>query len=144
MRLLICGDRNWVDGAGIIEALRQIERAGGTIELIIEGDARGADRLGGKAAEYFELPILKYPAPWSTYGNAAGPIRNRQMLEEGKPDVVLAFHDDILNSKGTKNMMEISHKAGLQVILASHMPSQIDHDEVGEISFNFNYYKVTP
>ena len=28
---------------------------------------------------------------WATHGRAAGPIRNQAMLQEGKPDVVVAF-----------------------------------------------------
>lgn len=143
MRLLICGDRNWTDGAAIIEALRQMERAGGAIELIIEGDARGADKLAGKAAEYFEIPCIKFPALWDIYGRAAGPVRNAQMLKEGQPDVILAFHDYLYKSKGTKNMMQIANKASLQVIHASHVSSGLEHFTT-EIYLNYNYYTVTP
>lgn len=45
------------------------------------------------------------------------PIRNKQMLDEGKPDLVLAFHTDIENSKGTKNMIYQAKKRGIKVIL---------------------------
>ena len=37
------------------------------------------------------------------------------MLEEGKPDKVLAFHEDIESSKGTKHMVKISQEAGIPV-----------------------------
>ena len=39
-------------------------------------------------------------------------IRNRRMLIEGKPDLVLAFP----GGKGTANMVEISRKAGVKVV----------------------------
>jgi len=39
------------------------------------------------------------------------------MLDEGKPDLVLAFHTDIKNSKGTKNMIQQAEKRGIKVIL---------------------------
>lgn len=45
------------------------------------------------------MELLRFPAKWNEHGKAAGPIRNQQMLTEGKPDVVFAFHDDIASSK---------------------------------------------
>ena len=50
-------------------------------------------------------------------GGAAGAIRNGQMLTEGKPDLVVAFHGNISISKGTKNMVEQATKAGIRCIV---------------------------
>jgi hypothetical protein len=61
--------------------------------------------------------VYSFPADWETYGKAAGPIRNTQMLTEGNPDMVAAFHNDISKSKGTKNMIVQAKKAGIKVIL---------------------------
>ena len=36
---------------------------------------------------------------------------------EGKPDLILAFHNDIENSVGTKNMVKQSKKRGIKVII---------------------------
>ena len=58
-----------------------------------------------------------FPADWKKYGRAAGPIRNKQMLNEGKPDLVLAFHTNIENSKGTKSMIQIAKKSEIKIIL---------------------------
>jgi hypothetical protein len=58
-----------------------------------------------------------FPAEWKKYGNAAGPIRNARMLNEGVPDVVIAFHENIHKSKGTKNMMDQACLHGVDVIL---------------------------
>ena len=60
-----------------------------------------------------------FPADWKTFGKAAGPIRNRKMLDEGLPDVVIAFHEDIERSKGTKNMISQACEQGIDVILIS-------------------------
>jgi hypothetical protein len=48
------------------------------------------------------MPVIAMPADWANHGKAAGPIRNRKMLDL-KPDLVLAFHADLTNSKGTKD-----------------------------------------
>ena len=45
------------------------------------------------------------PADWKKYGKSAGPIRNREMLKMD-PDIVLIFHDDPKNSKGTKDCVK--------------------------------------
>lgn len=115
MRLLICGDRYWWDKIMIERNIIALKPS-----VIIEGDARGADRLAGEIGKELGIPVLKFPAKWLTYGNAAGPIRNEQMLTEGKPDLVLAFHDDIENSKGTKHMVSISQKAGINTLVLGH------------------------
>jgi hypothetical protein len=112
MRVLVCGDRNWTNK----EAIRaQLLHRKGYIDGIIEGGARGADSLAGECADELEIFCMVFPAEWDKYGKAAGPIRNQQMLNEGKPDLVLAFHKDIENSKGTKHMVKISRKAGIPV-----------------------------
>jgi len=113
-RILICGDRNWSDQQMIIETLSQLGRVC-IIECVIEGEARGADTMARIAAETLGIYVLKFPANWGKYGRAAGPIRNQQMLDEGKPTLVLAFHNDIEHSRGTKNMVEKALKANIHV-----------------------------
>jgi argininosuccinate synthase len=39
------------------------------------------------------------------------------MLDHGHPDVVLAFHNDLENSKGTKHMVKIALESGVPVYL---------------------------
>ena len=117
MRVLVTGDRNY-NKLGIIE--RELKKfPSGTI--IIHGAAPGADTLAGFVAERIGLKVINdgkgFPADWRRYGKGAGPVRNKQMLDEGKPDLILAFHDDIKNSKGTKNMINKGIKAGKRIIL---------------------------
>ena len=61
------------------------------VDCIIEGYAKGADTLAGEWALARNIHLLTYPANWRKDGKAAGPIRNVRMLEEGHPDLVLAF-----------------------------------------------------
>lgn len=112
MRLLVCGDRNWTNKELIrreVEGLRP--------DVVIHGAARGADVLGGMAARELGIEVIEFPAQWEKYGRAAGPIRNQQMLGEGKPTIVFAFNNKISESKGTKDMIRRARKAGLPVYL---------------------------
>jgi hypothetical protein len=114
-RVLVCGDRNWSDRKFLQDYLDKIN-----IDTLIQGDCSGADIMAKEYAGEKKITCLSFPAQWKKYGNRAGPIRNALMLEEGKPDLVVAFHDDIDNSKGTKDMKNKAKKAGLPVIIASH------------------------
>lgn len=76
--------------------------------------------MAAEIAQGFGVPkerILAYPADWDKYHRAAGHIRNQQMLAEGKPTLVLAFHHDLAKSKGTKDMVRRALKEGLPVYL---------------------------
>lgn len=107
MRILICGDRNWHDGAAIREVLAKF-----LPDVVVEGEARGADTLARLSAESMGIEVLRFPADWQKYGRAAGPIRNSQMLKEGNPDIVVGFHYKIDESKGTRDMLTRAKKAG--------------------------------
>ena len=111
MKVLICGDRNWTDSESIFRELIKFPKD----TTVIEGEARGADTLGRIEAEKLGFEVLKFPAKWKEYGRAAGSIRNRQMLDEGRPDRVLAFHHDIGASKGTANMVRQARDRGIPV-----------------------------
>lgn len=87
------------------------------IDHIIEGEAAGADMMAKHWAAERGIPFTGYPANWFLYHRAAGPIRNKQMLTEGKPDMVVAFHGDIWSSKGTQNMVMQALGAGLPVMI---------------------------
>lgn len=113
MRIIVCGDRNWIDYALILSTLREMHSIS-PITVVVEGEAKGADRLGRKAAESLGIPVEPHAANWARYGLGAGPIRNRGMLAT-KPDLVIAFHHSIESSKGTKNMVEIAQEAGIPV-----------------------------
>ncbi|MCK5012953.1 MAG: DUF2493 domain-containing protein [Candidatus Omnitrophica bacterium] len=111
MKILICGDRHWTDETVIAETLFPYAMS---YPIIIHGGARGADTMGETIAERFSLRTTSFRAQWSRYGNSAGVIRNREMIK-AKPDLVLAFHNDIENSKGTKDMIKIAKEAGIEV-----------------------------
>ena len=105
-RILICGDRNWKD----VETIENFVRSLPPDTVIIHGGCRGADRIADKAAKEHGLTVEDFSAKWEKYGRAAGPIRNRRMILEGKPDRVVAFHDDLSKSRGTADMLKQARK----------------------------------
>lgn len=121
-RVLVCGDRKWDDYTLIYDTLNKVGRIG----LIIQGGARGADTHAKEWAQYYPKPFLHFPANWKKYGKAAGPIRNTQMLREGKPDLVIAFHDNIKKSKGTADMVRQARKASIPCVIVSHKGTEGD------------------
>ena len=82
---------------------------------IVSGHARGADSLGERYAQEHSIKCTLFPADWKKYGRAAGPIRNKQMLEYATEQEagLIAFWNG--ESKGTKNMISIAEKAGIEV-----------------------------
>jgi hypothetical protein len=115
MRVIVCGDRNYTDREYLFDTL---DSFGDRITEVIEGGAFGADTWAYQWAEARGVPHTRIPAQWGEYGEYAGPLRNRRMLDL-KPDMVLAFHKDIAKSKGTKHMLTIANRAGVPTQLFS-------------------------
>jgi len=114
MRYLICGDRNWTNFKVIDTFLDGLTEG----DVIIEGDCSGADKISGYLARKRGFEVIPVRAKWKEFGSKkAGPIRNQYMLDEYKPNTVIAFHNDIANSHGTKDMISRALKAKLPVFL---------------------------
>ena len=72
---------------------------------IIHGGAPGVDTIAGDLAGAMCFKVTPFPADWKRYGLGAGPIRNRQMIVDGRAELVVAFHENLMASKGTANMI---------------------------------------
>ena len=83
--------------------------------IVVHGNCRGPDRDATEwlVAAGHVIGVSVYDADWRKYGKAAGPIRNREMLDQEKPDSVLAFWDG--NSLGTLDMIREATKRGIPV-----------------------------
>ena len=113
MRILVCGGRDFTDEELVNRILNQFYNEHGQEYItIIHGGAKGADSLAGKWGKESGVPVEVYPADWKKHGRAAGPIRNKQMLDEGKPDIVIAFK----GGKGTRNMITQAKENGFMVV----------------------------
>jgi hypothetical protein len=127
--VIACGDRDWTDQAMVVAALDHL-RSREVNLTVVEGGARGADRLAGQWAAAMRargVGWLRVPADWRRYGRGAGPVRNGQMLayllqarDLGHDVGVLAFHDDLERSRGTRSMVTMAEGAGVPVKLFSH------------------------
>ena len=116
MRLLVCGGRDYRNRPLLFDTL---DSRIGAIHLIISGGASGADDLATEWARARCVPYMVFPANWEKYGNRAGPMRNLQMLMEGKPDFVLAFP----GGKGTANMVRLAQEAKVEVRYSEDYPT---------------------
>lgn len=103
-RLIIAGGRNyqltpadesWLDTLPVVE--------------VISGGASGADAGGEAWAKSRLIPVRVFHADWKTHGNAAGPIRNREMAEYA--NAVALFP----GGRGTASMRREAKAAGLQI-----------------------------
>lgn len=124
MRILVCGGRDYYKYSRVEDTLDKLLNQVWSEDedqniTIIQGGAAGADFL----AKVFvldglswlvdsEVLLEEYPADWKTYGKAAGAIRNQQMLDEGKPNLVVAFP----GGRGTQDMINRAKKANIEVI----------------------------
>ena len=81
------------------------------ISEIISGGEKGADKLAEKFAEKYGIPIKLHLPDWEKYGNSAGMVRNRNIINDA--DIVFAFWDG--KSKGTKKSIEIAKKSGKEL-----------------------------
>ena len=110
---LVCGGRD-LDVRDYVHVARVLDALHGAIAigLVVHGGARGADRLAGRWAFARGIIARVFPADWSRHGKAAGMIRNRAMLEDGRPDVVVAFP----GGRGTANMVALALKRSVPVL----------------------------
>lgn len=109
--VLVCGGRAFDDGKTLFEALTSIHRQH-QFRKLIHGGAKGADALADAWAKSRRVPVKEFPADWSRYGNLAGPMRNGQMLREGRPDLVVPFP----GGPGTADLVRQAHKAEMEVL----------------------------
>lgn len=90
-RFLVTGSRTWSDFGTIYTAISAFTTPGDTL---VVGDARGVDDAARRfwadrgPVEVFEITREQ----WRTLGRAAGPRRNRLMVDSGA-DLCLAFID---------------------------------------------------
>lgn len=110
-RILVCGGRSYSNYKAVFGTLDLYKATHGQL-VIIQGGANGADRLAREwCMRQPGCHLINEPAEWSKWGAAAGPIRNRKMLELHKPDLVIAFP----GGSGTAHMAKIAREAGVTV-----------------------------
>lgn len=117
-KVLVCGGREFDDLGMFLTTMSELQEErdfdGNQPVTIIEGGAKGADFLARCWAKYCDWEHEPYPADWKKHGYAAGGIRNQQMLDEGKPNLVVAFP----GGNGTADMVRRARAANVEVVIA--------------------------
>ena len=108
-RVIVCGGRDYTDQDAIRSVLSRWKERRADV-VIVHGDARGTDRLADHVARMMGFVVERYPADWSGFGRAAGPIRNQIMVDSGA-DLVVAFP----GGAGTRDLVRRAVKRGIPV-----------------------------
>jgi hypothetical protein len=96
MKVLITGDKRWKNTRVIMRVFQGLPE----YTVIMHGGAIGAESLAGHLAKNYKFKVKVYSAEREKYRGEAEPVKNRKMLDEENPDLVLAFHNNISKSEG--------------------------------------------
>ena len=119
-RVLVCGGRDYDNRERLFRVLDQALQAAtmaGKSFTLIHGGARGADTLADVWATMRQIAtgwgdVRVYEANWERDKKAAGPIRNKLMLTNEQPHVIVSCK----GGAGTAHMMKIGREAGIPVL----------------------------
>lgn len=133
MKILVCGGRYYTDRTRVFQVLDDLHFGTGPdggplgtqrlISCVIHGacgveaddwlgDMQGADGYAEEWAIRQEVCRHRYPAAWRRLGKKAGPLRNQEMIDKERPDLVVAFP----GSTGTADMIRRAKGCGIRVI----------------------------
>lgn len=115
-KVVITGGRHFADEARITADLAALLPLG--LRRVAQGNAKGADALAAAWARRWlrhDGGLAGYPADWDEHGRAAGCLRNVEMLETERPDLVLAYPDP--GSRGTWHCVRAAISLRIPVIL---------------------------
>lgn len=117
MKVLVCGGRQYTDREFVFWVLDTLHKRQ-KLSLVIHGCATGADTFAEQwSAEIDGCTSFGVPADWKKHGQRAGFVRNRLMLEHGKPELVIAFE----GGAGTRDMTTAATAAGVKVLFAEKL-----------------------
>lgn len=125
--ILVTGSRNFSqDARGYLNFLTQalpqyfipsdISQNISVAPTLIHGGARGADTAFGQAAAERGWTVQSYPADWSKYGRAAGPLRNTDLVNQDPDLAIVVLAKDSVGTKDCYNKL-LKHKGKLKHIL---------------------------
>lgn len=111
-RILITGSRRWRDRDTIHAALADAVRdlPADREVTVVHGGCWGADQIADLWARQYGATVEVHEADWDRYQRAAGPIRNRHMVNLGA-DIALAFIGPCTSSRCRKPRPHPSHGA---------------------------------
>lgn len=102
--VIVTGGRDYADAEMVKSILDLFD-----IGLIIQGGASGADNLAMKYAYDNHIGLVEVQADWDKHGKAAGPIRNKAMLELYPAAIVIAFPGGAGTANCVRQAIERDH-----------------------------------
>lgn len=110
----VSGGRAYRNRARVFATLDRLHKAR-RIGLLIQGNARGADRIARDWAEQHEIPFLSIPAAWNQrpddphWKYRAGPVRNWEM-SQWRPHLWVFFP----GGNGTEDARRIAKRENIK------------------------------
>ncbi len=103
-KIAVGGSRSFEDYELVKEVLDKLLIEG---DVILSGNAPGADRLGERYGSESGLKVKIIPSEWEKHGLKATMMRNEVIVHTA--DLVIVFWDG--ESKGAKHMIDIAKRA---------------------------------
>jgi hypothetical protein len=108
MKIIVTGGRDYALVSHIFEVLNELQP-----EHVTHGDCKtGADAIATEWCRKNGVPYTCYPAHWSRYHRAAGPMRNGRMIHCSGADIVVAFP----GGRGVADCVKQAKKFGMEVM----------------------------
>ena len=130
MRVLICGGRHFEDADTVHRELVRLHWQR-PIQVLIHGSVTGVGIAAEAWARRNGVAVIRYPPNWEYFGKRAESLRNAFMLEDSRPDLVVAFP----GGRHTADLVHRAKESSIQVIVVSPNgePSGIAAPEDAEI-----------
>lgn len=113
MKVVVTGgrDKNDYNSHRMVRAV--LDTLSHTTEVHVGDCSTGIDKIATDYCERNDMLGAIHQADWDRHGKAAGPIRNREMLEDaGKDAIVIAFP----GGRGTENCVKQAKELGMIVL----------------------------
>ena len=113
LKVIIAGSRTFSDYGLLARVCDHMLQNQSDVEIVSGKEPKGADKLGELYAEENGYEVKDFYAHWNQYGDAAGPIRNKEMAEYA--DALIAFWNGDTIRSGTYNMICTARSMNLKV-----------------------------
>jgi hypothetical protein len=118
LTVAVTGGRDFTDELMLFDLLDRIlaqcEQQGWRMGLV-EGGARGADRMAREWGWHNHVEVITERAYWQREGNSAGPLRNQRIIDKHQPDVLVAMP----GGPGTHDMKRRAEARGIPILESS-------------------------
>jgi len=113
MRVLVCAGRYFADAYIIRKVLDNFHKQQ-PVQVLIHG---GNQFLGSAFEDWardVDAHVVRYPANWHLHGKLAERRRNQFMLQDSRPDVLIAFP----GGEETTQLVIMANQAGIEVLIS--------------------------